>query len=563
MPTATLSEGMAADDATQTFFLGEEGAGFYKYGAEPGAGTTRTTIDVVGGGRLSADVEGIAIAYGRVPGDDKIIVSSQGSNTFVVYELAAPHAHTGTFRIVGDGGLIDNVTDTDGIAVTRLDLGPAWPDGLFVAHDTSNPTSPASNFKYIDVGEVLGSYRTPPTVLAGASASGLTGPTGRWVKGTMHPVWRDAAGAFKAIVPTPTGHRFYTLAQGGNTQGAVVDASQGARVTAAHEAGTTYVLRVAGTTGTFCRYDAAYAKIGADVALTMTGITDIDAQPVSLLRSPNGHLWVAWTGTNAIRVARSTDNGLTWTTQSVVTQTGVAGPVGLAMSGTTLVLMATDNNGLGRWVRTISQAAASHAAASWATEAMAALPSPLVGDDHLGIVGLPDGRILLVSKTTNSTTATQAVLYSAVRSPGGVWTTQLLEGGPDGQPPSYTRPTVTVVGGEVRVVYGSIYGHLDLSTRTCALDSLGAWSERGVMLVGPHFGDSAVLPPPEALAGLSSGAYPILAHNRANGQILVHWELVGGAGGSLPGSQGGVMLAGGFFGGAPVSGAYFNGVKIF
>jgi hypothetical protein len=47
----------------------------------------------------------------------------------------------GSFKLVAGGG-IDAVTDTDGIDVTNLALGPAFPQGMFVAQDNDD------NFKF-------------------------------------------------------------------------------------------------------------------------------------------------------------------------------------------------------------------------------------------------------------------------------------------------------------------------------------------------------------------------------------------------------------------------------
>ncbi len=107
-------EGCAADDALGHFYVGEEAVGIWKYGAEPDAGERRASVDTCGkGGRLKADVEGLAI-YAR-----------EGENRFV-----------GSFRIVD--GEVDGCSDTDGIEATSASLGPAFPKGLFVAQDGSN-----------------------------------------------------------------------------------------------------------------------------------------------------------------------------------------------------------------------------------------------------------------------------------------------------------------------------------------------------------------------------------------------------------------------------------------
>src|SRR5262245_9468147 len=145
------SEGCVADDENGWFFVSEEDVGIWRYGAEPGDGDSRIPVDTVGpSGHLTADVEGLSIYYAP-GGAGYLLASSQGSNTFVVYQRAAPHAYLLTFQVGTNGGLgIDGVSETDGIDVTNRGLGSAFPGGLFVAQDDNN-TSPSlnQNFKLV------------------------------------------------------------------------------------------------------------------------------------------------------------------------------------------------------------------------------------------------------------------------------------------------------------------------------------------------------------------------------------------------------------------------------
>ena|SRR5688572_2992786 len=65
-------EGCAADDELGFLYICEETEGVWRYGAEPGAGTTRLSIDDTGGSNLTADVEGVSIYYAA--GDRKSVV---------------------------------------------------------------------------------------------------------------------------------------------------------------------------------------------------------------------------------------------------------------------------------------------------------------------------------------------------------------------------------------------------------------------------------------------------------------------------------------------------------
>lgn len=404
-----------------------------------------------------------------------------------------------------------------------------------------------------------------PAPIAATSTASLTTPADRWVKGVMRPVWYDATtDSWRAILPTSTGHRFFALSPGGGgVQGAVVDARQDVRVTAWHHEGTTYVLRVRATAGAFSVYSSALGQVGSDVALAFTGITDNDAQPVSMLRSPNGHLWAAWTGSGAARVLRSTDNGATWTVQSVVTQAGIQGVAGLALSGTTVVLLVVGNDGLGRWVRSINQDAASHAAASWSTEGLPALASPLTSDDHLSMVSLPDGRIIAATKTTGSTTGAQPLLYSLIRSTSGGWTQQLIQVGPDDDP-GWTRPSMTCDAGQVVVFYGNYAGSRELVKRTTPSDSLGTWSERAALLTAGDFSDSPVVPGPGCIVSAEARPWPVLAHDRATEKIWLLWQGVGASsGGDLPLLIEGERLLAAYADGVPLTAIYVGTTKVF
>ena len=139
-------EGCVADDELGHLYLGEETVGIWKYGAEPTAGTARTQVDKVGGGRLAGEVEGLTIARTGA-GVGYLIASSQGNNTFVMYRREGSNAHVKTFQIVAGNG-IDGATDTDGIDATTASLGPAFPSGVFVAQDGSNAGG-NQNFKLV------------------------------------------------------------------------------------------------------------------------------------------------------------------------------------------------------------------------------------------------------------------------------------------------------------------------------------------------------------------------------------------------------------------------------
>jgi 3-phytase len=157
----SATEGCVCDDENGWLFIGEEGVGIWRYGAEPGAGTSRIQIDSTGSsGHLSADVEGLTIYY-TAGGGGLLLASSQGNNRFVAYNRTAPHAYRMTFQIGANSALgIDAVSDTDGIDVVNLGLGSAFPSGVFLAQDGSN-SGGNQNFKLVPWQSIANSVSPP------------------------------------------------------------------------------------------------------------------------------------------------------------------------------------------------------------------------------------------------------------------------------------------------------------------------------------------------------------------------------------------------------------------
>jgi 3-phytase len=154
-PDADATEGCVADDEHGALYVSEEDVGIWRYGAEPTDGTGRSSVDVVGSaGNLQADVEGLTIRYGS-DGEGYLLASSQGNNNYVVYDRKAPNAYRTTFFI--GTGRVDNVSDTDGIDVSNVNLGGAFSEGVFIAQDGANKdgtTTLRQNFKLVPWGRV-------------------------------------------------------------------------------------------------------------------------------------------------------------------------------------------------------------------------------------------------------------------------------------------------------------------------------------------------------------------------------------------------------------------------
>ncbi|MBV9790077.1 MAG: phytase, partial [Chloroflexi bacterium] len=177
----TRAEGCVADDVLGRFYVGSETVGIWRYAAEPSGGNERSLIDLVGaGGHLVGEVEGLTIYY-TSGGNGYLLASSQGNSSFVVYERTGSNAYLKTFTI-GAGNGVDAVSGTDGIDVTNVNLGPTFPQGLFVAQDTANDGG-NQNFKLV-----------PWQAIAQAGSPALT----------IDPSWDPRRVGSGGATPTPT-----------------------------------------------------------------------------------------------------------------------------------------------------------------------------------------------------------------------------------------------------------------------------------------------------------------------------------------------------------------------
>lgn len=119
-----------------------------------------------GGTHLSADSEGVTV-YHAADGAGYVLASSQGDNTFAVYEREGANAYVGSFA-VGDGPATDGVQHSDGSTVVNVPLGGSFPKGLLITHD--GEAAPAdgdregTNFKFARWDAVANAFPTPLTV---------------------------------------------------------------------------------------------------------------------------------------------------------------------------------------------------------------------------------------------------------------------------------------------------------------------------------------------------------------------------------------------------------------
>lgn len=167
-------EGMVADNGLGYLYVGQENRGIWKFSAEPSSSSNGVLIDAVKpeGSNLEADVEGLTIYYGS-DGKGYLLASSQGDNTFAVYNRTAGNDYLGSFG-VGAFGDIDAVQESDGAAVINVPLGSKFPFGLFVTQDGSNDPevlffneedqefeNVSSNFKFVSWENIANAFPNP------------------------------------------------------------------------------------------------------------------------------------------------------------------------------------------------------------------------------------------------------------------------------------------------------------------------------------------------------------------------------------------------------------------
>lgn len=144
-------EGCVADDELNRLYVGEEDRGIWRLDAESEASSSGILIHDVTDPYLRADVEGLTIYY-AAQGAGYLIASSQGSNTYAVFERGGDNAFLTSFQIIE--GQHDAAVESDGIEITSAPLGPLWPDGLFIAHDDHNEGF-SRNFKLVSWADVV------------------------------------------------------------------------------------------------------------------------------------------------------------------------------------------------------------------------------------------------------------------------------------------------------------------------------------------------------------------------------------------------------------------------
>ncbi|OLT34932.1 hydrolase [Actinomadura sp. CNU-125] len=171
-------EGMVADPENEALYAAQEDVGIWRIPMNGGAprlidkvksfGVPATydplTDECVpsgpdpgaGGEHLTADAEGLTI-YRKDNGKGYLLASSQGDNSFAVYDREDPEEYLGSFRVT-PGDTADGSEHSDGAMVTSAPIG-GFRHGLFVVHDGQNTPEAVdengelrenTNFKFVD-----------------------------------------------------------------------------------------------------------------------------------------------------------------------------------------------------------------------------------------------------------------------------------------------------------------------------------------------------------------------------------------------------------------------------
>lgn len=138
----TQPEGCVSDDKHQRLFLGEENYGIWALDLSDSSSEPQliqALNDATANNQLHADIEGMDIYHGK--DQSYLVVSSQGNDSYVLFDTLPPFAYKGHFRIGMNTSVtpaIDGASETDGLTVSSAYLGPQYPQGLLVVQDGRN-----------------------------------------------------------------------------------------------------------------------------------------------------------------------------------------------------------------------------------------------------------------------------------------------------------------------------------------------------------------------------------------------------------------------------------------
>jgi 3-phytase len=121
-------ESIAVDNQLGYIYYSDEQYGVHKYYADPSSGNAELSLFASTG--FVSDHEGISI-YQTSDTTGYILVSNQQKNTFMVYPREGANGDVNNYPLLAE--IPVSTIESDGSDVTNVNLGPAFPKGLFVA----------------------------------------------------------------------------------------------------------------------------------------------------------------------------------------------------------------------------------------------------------------------------------------------------------------------------------------------------------------------------------------------------------------------------------------------
>jgi myo-inositol-hexaphosphate 3-phosphohydrolase len=201
------TEGLVADDELARVYVAEEDiGGIFRYGAEPGDGTTGDWIlkTTENGGPIQQDVKGLTMHY-AANGRGYLIAASQGGSSFGILDRQT-NAWLGAFQIASGNG-IDKVTGEDGIDVTNFNLGSRFPNGFFVSTDFDN--SPDNQNHKLVPWQAIANAFSPALIIDSTFDPRLIGASG-----SKGPVTTISSGPSGTVNTTDASFSFASSASG-------------------------------------------------------------------------------------------------------------------------------------------------------------------------------------------------------------------------------------------------------------------------------------------------------------------------------------------------------------
>ena len=106
---------------------------------------------------LVDDVEGLALLPGTSGKPAYLLASSQGNDSYVLFQATAPYKAVARFRIRLNAELgIDGSSETDGLELTTLSLGKGFEQGAVIVQDGRNRMpEQGQNLKLVPLQQVL------------------------------------------------------------------------------------------------------------------------------------------------------------------------------------------------------------------------------------------------------------------------------------------------------------------------------------------------------------------------------------------------------------------------